>query len=210
MIRLVITDDHAIVRHGLKQILALAPDIEVIGEAGDGQDLLDLLGQMACDLVLLDMNMPGIAGVELIGKIRASYPDAPILVLSMHIEGPVASRALKAGAFGYLTKDSEPEALIGAIRKVAAGGRFIDPMLVEALVFDGAADSELPHQRLSERELQVFTRLVAGESVGEIADELFLSIKTVSTHKVRLMQKMEIMTTADLVRYAVRHGLIKG
>ncbi|MBZ0106379.1 MAG: response regulator transcription factor [Sulfuricella denitrificans] len=210
MIRLIITDDHAIVRHGLKQILALAPDIEVAGEAGDGQELLDLLGRTDCGLVLLDMNMPGISGMELIGKVRASYPEIPILVLSMHIEGSVASRALKAGAAGYLTKDSEPEALVAAIRKVAAGGRFIDPVMVETLVFDGDADSSLPHQRLSERELQVFTRLVAGETVSEIADKLFLSVKTISTHKFRLMQKMKLQTTSDLVRYAVRHGLIEG
>lgn len=210
MIRLVITDDHAIVRHGLKQILALAPDIEVAGEAGDGQELLELLGRTDCNLILLDMNMPGIAGVELIGKIRSVHPDMPILVLSMHIEGPVASRALKAGASGYLTKDSEPEMLVAAIRKVAAGGRFIDPVLVETLVFDSTADSNLPHQNLSERELQVFTRLVSGETVSEIADELFLSVKTISTHKFRLMQKMNLHTTSDLVRYAVRHGLIEG
>lgn len=210
MIQLIIADDHAIVRHGLKQILALAPDITVAGEAADGEELLGVLDRSACDLVLLDMNMPGLAGAELIGRLRAKHPGVPILVLSMHIEGQVASHALKAGAAGYLTKDSEPETLVGAIRRVAGGGKFIDAALVETLVFDHEAESSTPHQGLSEREFQVFRMLASGQSVSDIAGALFLSVKTVSTHKFRLMRKMNLQTHTDLVRYAIRHRLIDG
>lgn len=210
MIRVIIVDDHAIVRHGLKQILALAPDMTVVGEAGAGEELQDVLARTACDLVLLDMNMPGLAGVDLIKWIHTEHPDLPILILSMHVEGQIASRALKAGASGYLTKDSEPEILIGAIRKVSGGGKFIDAALVETLVFDHAPESSALHDGLSERELQVFHMLASGRTISEIASDLHLSIKTVSTHKFRLMRKMNLQTSTDLVRYAIRHRLIDG
>jgi DNA-binding NarL/FixJ family response regulator len=210
MINLIIADDHAIVRHGLKQILALAPDITVLGEAGGGHELQNVLAKTTCDLVLLDMNMPGLAGVDLIQWIRSEYPALSILVLSMHVEGQIASRALKAGARGYLTKDSEPEILIEAIRKVSAGGKFIDAALVETLVFDHDPEGSAPHEVLSERELQVFLMLASGRTISDIASELFLSIKTVSTHKFRLMRKMNLQTSTDLVRYAIRHQLIDG
>jgi DNA-binding NarL/FixJ family response regulator len=210
MINLIITDDHAIVRHGLKQILALAPDITVLGEAGGGHELQTILAKTTCDLVLLDMNMPGLAGVDLIQWIRSEHPTISILVLTMHVEGQIASRALKAGARGYLTKDSEPEILVEAIRKVSAGGKFIDAALVETLVFDHDAEGSAPHEVLSERELQVFLMLASGRTISDIASELFLSIKTVSTHKFRLMRKMNLQTSTDLVRYAIRHHLIDG
>lgn len=209
MVKLIITDDHAIVRHGIRQILSLSSDIEVVAEAASGQELLDKLGLFECELILLDMNMPGLSGAELIGCVRAAYPKLPVLVLSMHIEGTIASHALKAGAAGYLTKDSEPEILLEAIRKVAAGGRFIDASLVETLVFNHNTASQLPHHRLSERELQVLMMLVSGKTVGDIAHELSLSIKTISTHKLRLMLKIGVQSTADLVRYAIRNNLIK-
>ncbi len=210
MINLIIADDHAIVRHGLKQILALAPDITVLGEAGGGHELQNVLAKTTCDLVLLDMNMPGLAGVDLIQWIRSEYPALSILVLSMHVEGQITSRALKAGARGYLTKDSEPEILIEAIRKVSAGGKFIDAALVETLVFDHDPEGSAPHEVLSEREVQVFLMLASGRTISDIASELFLSIKTVSTHKFRLMRKMNLQTSTDLVRYAIRHQLIDG
>ena len=210
MIRLIIADDHAIVRHGLKQILALEPDISVVGESGCGEELLQALKKTACDIVLLDINMPGYTGVELIQKLHNEYPDLMILVLSMHQEGPIASRALKAGAAGYLTKDNEPEILMQAIRKVISGGNFIDPVLVDTLIFSPTQENRPLHEGLSERELQVFMMLVAGKTVTEIANEIFLSIKTVSTHKSRLMGKMNIQTQTDLIRYAIRHQLIKG
>lgn len=210
MIRIVIADDHTIVRHGLKQILALTPDIIVVGESGDGDELLDVLTQIPCDLVLLDMNMPGLAGVDLIKRMRTERPHLPILVLSMHIEGQIASRALKAGASGYLTKDSDPEILVGAIRKVVSGGRFVDAALVETLLFDHDLETRAPHEGLSPRELQVFLMLASGKTVSKIASELNLSIKTISTHKCRFMLKMNIQTKTDLVRYAIRHQLIEG
>lgn len=210
MIRVIIVDDHAIVRHGLKQILALASDINVVGEASGGEELQDVLARTGCDLVLLDMNMPGLAGVDLIKWLHETHPDLPILILSMHVEGQIASRALKAGASGYLTKDSEPEILVGAIRKVSRGGKFIDAALVETLVFDHDPESCAPHEGLSERELQVFLMLASGRTISEIATDLHLSIKTVSTHKFRLMRKMNLQTSTDLVRYAIRHQLIDG
>lgn len=210
MIRIVIADDHTIVRHGLKQILALTPDIIVVGESGDGDELLDVLTQIPCDLVLLDMNMPGLAGVDLIKRMRTECSHLPILVLSMHIEGQIASRALKAGASGYLTKDSDPEILVGAIRKVVSGGRFVDAALVETLLFDHDLETRAPHEGLSPRELQVFLMLASGKTVSKIAGELNLSIKTISTHKCRFMLKMNIQTKTDLVRYAIRHQLIDG
>lgn len=210
MIRLILADDHAIVRHGLKQILAFVPDVTVAGEACCGNELLNVLEHTACDIVLLDMNMPGFAGVALIERISADYPDLPILVLSTHFEGPITSHALKAGASGYLTKDNEPEILAEAIRKVSSGGKFIDPLLVENLVFSHNTESCAPHKNLSEREMQVLIMLVSGNTVTEIADNLFLSIKTVSTYKSRLMGKMTIQTQTDLIRYAIRHKLIDG
>lgn len=210
MIRVIVVDDHAIVRHGLKQILALAPDIAVVGEAGGGEALQLALARTPCDLVLLDMNMPGLAGVDLIHWLHAAHPDLPVLVLSMHVEGQIASRALKAGASGYLTKDSEPEILVGAIRRIAAGGKFIDAALVEALVFDHGPAAVAPHQGLTERERQVFLMLASGRTISEIANDLFLSVKTISTHKFRLMRKMNLQTSTDLVRYAIRHRLIDG
>lgn len=206
MIRLIIADDHAIVRHGLKQILAFVPDITIMGEAGSGDELLDAIARMPCDIVLLDMNMPGLSGVNLIKRMRADYPALPIVVLSMHIEGQIASRAIEAGAAGYLTKDNEPEILVDAIRKVIAGGKFIDALLVETLVFN--RESCALHEGLSTREHQVLIMLATGSTVGEIAAELCLSAKTVSTHKSRLMQKMNLHNQTDLVRYAIRHQLI--
>lgn len=208
MIRLIIADDHAIVRHGLKQIFALISDITVVGEAGCGAELLDVLARTPCNILLLDMNMPGLSGVDLIKRVRTDYPELPIAVLSMHIEGQIASRALDAGAAGYLTKDNEPEILVGAIRKVASGGKFIDPVLIETLVFN--RQEGVPHEGLSARERQVFIMLASGRTVSEIASELCLSIKTVSTHKSRFMQKMHLQTQTDLVRYAIRNKLIEG
>jgi DNA-binding NarL/FixJ family response regulator len=162
------------------------------------------------DLVLLDMTMPGVSGVNLISRIRAQEGAPPILILSMHNELQIARRALSAGASGYLTKDSRPDILIAAIRKVAAGGRFIDPGLAEQMVFEAdGAGQRLPHELLSDREFNILRLLVRGMSVNDIAEELVISNKTVSTHKARLMQKMNFQNTAELVRYAVTHGLIE-
>lgn len=208
MIRLVITEDHAIVRSGLKQLFALQPDIRVVGEAANGDELLALARNIEMDLLLLDMNMPGISGTSLISRVKALNKELPILILSMHNELQMAMRALKAGANGYITKGSEPEMLIAAIRKVAAGGRYIEPGLAEQMVFDiNSPKQQLPHEVLSDREFEVFRLLAAGKSVNEIAGRLALSNKTVSTYKVRLMEKMQLSSNADLVRYAVLYDI---
>ena len=208
MIRLLIADDHAIVREGLKQLIALSLDIEVAGEATNDAEVLQKVRSDNFDLLLLDMNMPGISGTELIGRVKASRPALPILIFSMHSEAHMAVSALKAGASGYFTKNSDPKLLTEAIRKVSGGGRYIDPAIAEQVAFESAvAKQTLPHTLLSDREFSIFRLLVAGKSVNEIAKQLFISNKTVSTHKVNLMKKMDRHTVPDLVRYAAKHGL---
>ncbi|MDH5709776.1 MAG: response regulator transcription factor [Hylemonella sp.] len=209
MIRLVIADDHAIVRGGLRQIFATVPDFEVVGEAVNGAEVLDWVRQQEADLLLMDLNMPGVSGPDLITRIRAHRPRLPILVLSMHNEAQVAARVLKAGANGYITKDSEPDLLLGAMRKVAAGGKYIVPELAERMVFDvSLPDQQAPHSQLSDRELEVLRLLIAGLSINSIAEQLFISNKTVSTHKTRLMEKLNLTSMADLMRYAMQHDLM--
>lgn len=209
MIRLLLADDHAIVRSGLRQLFSLAPDLKVVAEAVDGASVLEALRAQLPDLLLLDINMPGLSGPDLIARIKSHWPALPVLVLSMHNEPQVAARVLKAGASGYVTKDSEMEVLLGAIRRVAGGGKFIVPELAEKLVFDMSLGSEkLPHTLLSDRELEVFRLLAAGKGVNDIAAQLCISNKTVSTHKTRLMEKMNLGSTAELVRYAIEHGLL--
>ncbi|MBB5496690.1 response regulator transcription factor [Paraburkholderia sp. MM5384-R2] len=208
MIRILIADDHAIVRGGLRQIIATTSDIVVAAEAAQGAEVIDKLRSCALDLLLLDMTMPGISGVALIRRIRAEHPSLPVLVLSIHDEAQVASRALRAGATGYLTKDSDPEVLLAAIRKLADGGRFIDPKLVDAMVFDTQRGDVPPHEVLSDREFQVLQMLAAGRSINEIALACALSAKTISTHKMRLMQKLGLSNNAEVIRYAIRHGMI--
>ncbi|MGB4063933.1 MAG: response regulator transcription factor [Azonexus sp.] len=207
MIRIIIADDHAIMRSGLRQIIATTDDIVVVGEATKGLEVLDRIEEWQFDLLLLDMGMPGVQGVDLIQSIRSRSPALPILVLSMHNEGQIVARAIKAGACGYVTKDSEPEILIAGIRRVAAGGKFMDPALVDVMLFDTTSGVEQPRQALSGRERQVLEGISAGQSLGQIAEELHLSPKTVSTHKMRLMEKLSIDNNADLMRYAIRHGL---
>jgi len=209
MIKLLIADDHAIVRGGLKQLFALAPDIQVAGEAANGADVLACLRQQTVDLLLLDLNMPGISGTDLITRVKAHYADLPILVFSMHNEPLVATRALKAGASGYITKDCEPGILLAAVRKVAAHGKYIDPGIAERMAFEATSNAESPpHTLLSDRELQVFHLLAAGQSVNAIAAQLTISNKTVSTHKVRLLEKLKLTSVAELVRYAMQHDLL--
>lgn len=209
MIRLVIAEDHAIVRAGLKQMFAMVSDFEVVGEAVNGSEVLECLHQSEFDLLLLDINIPGISGADLIARAKGQRPSLPILVLSMHNESQVAARMLKAGADGYITKDSEPDLLVEAIRKVAGGSRYILPKLAEQMVFDTATPGDhLPHTLLSNRELDVFRLLVTGRGVNDIAEQLCISNKTVSTHKVRLMEKMNVTALADLVRYALQHDLL--
>lgn len=210
MINILIADDHAIVRSGLRQIIATSGDIAVSAEAAGGAEVLDMLRRIPVDLLLLDMNMPGISGLDLIGRIRIEWPALGIVIFSMHNEAQIASRALKAGASGYVTKDSDPNILMTAIRKVAQGGRFIDPSLVDAIVFkDHSVGDAPPHEILSNREYQVLQRLAAGESINDIARTFSLSAKTVSTHKVRLMRKLGLDNNIDLARYAIKHSMVQ-
>jgi DNA-binding NarL/FixJ family response regulator len=209
MIRLMIADDHAIMREGLKQLFALVNDIEVKAEAVNGASVLTQLRQGGVDLLLLDMTMPGSTGEDLVARVRAHYPDLPILILSMHNEAQIAQRALKAGANGYVTKDRDPETLLSAIRKVASGGRFLDSQIAEQMAFEASGvGGASNHEQLTDREFQVLRLIARGVSVNDIAAQLAISNKTVSTHKARLMEKMNFASNADLVRYAVLHGLI--
>lgn len=207
MIRVFLADDHAIVREGIKRMFQLTADICVVNEASNGGELLERLRTTTVDLILLDMSMPGISGANLIIRIVANFPSIPILVLSMHDEPQVARRALSAGAAGYLTKDSEPELLITAIRRVAQGRRFIAPELAEKIVFDSRSEHE-QLQQLSEREYEIMIMLAKGVCVNDIAQQLAISSKTVSTHKMRLMKKLGLNSNADLVRYSVAQNLI--
>jgi DNA-binding NarL/FixJ family response regulator len=211
MIRVVIADDHTILREGLRQLLTAASDIEAVAEAADGHEVLARVRSLDFDVLLLDMSMPGKSGIELIKQVKSEKPKLRVLVLSMHEESQYAVRAIKAGASGYVTKDSAGTQLVTAIRKVAAGGAFISAEVAEQLALGAMPDSDgPPHTRLSDREFEVFQRLVAGESVTDIAASLNLSGKTVSTHKARLMEKLGIDNQADLVRYAMKHGLGDG
>ncbi len=206
-IDVIIADDHAIVRGGLRQLISTASDMRVIGEASDGWGVLELLGSHRPHVILLDLSMPGLGGLDLMRRLQDEDDVPPILVLSMHVEGQIVARVLKAGASGYITKDASPGTLLVAIRKLASGGRYIDPSLVESVVFDNSSRSDSPHELLSPRELQVLERIARGHPLGDIADELHLSPKTVSTHKMRLMQKLGLQTNADLLKYALRHGV---
>ena len=210
MIRVLIADDHVIVRSGLKQLFELMGDIVVAGEATNGGEVLEALQNGKFDLLLLDLTMPGISGVSLIAQICELKVRPPILVLSMHNELQIAKRVLQAGAVGFVTKGSMQDILIDAVRKVAAGGRFIDPVIAEQMMFEKSPSGDvILHERLSERELHILRLFAKGRGINEIADELFISNKTVSTHKARLMQKMNFQSNAELVRYAADHNLIE-
>lgn len=208
MIRVMLADDHTLVREGLKQLLSAAPGINVAGEAGDGDAALALVRAEDFDVAVLDLSMPGLSGIDLIKRVLREKPRLRVLVLSMHGEQQYAVRALKAGASGYLTKDSAPAQLVSVIRKIAAGGVHVSETVAALLIGGQAASAEAPHTRLSDREFEIFRALVAGEAVGGLAERLNLSVKTVSTHKTRILQKMNMESTAELVRYAVERKLL--
>jgi len=209
VIRVLIADDHHLVRDGLKQILGTADGLEVAGEASSGDEALALVKANDYDLALLDMSMPGLSGIDLIKRLKLEKPKLRILVLSMHAEQQYAARALKAGASGYLTKDSASEQLIRAIRKIAAGGVLISETTAASLIGDTTGGEALPHTLLSDREFEIFKLLAEGRSPTEIAAQLRVSVKTVSTHKTRVLQKMNLGGTAELVRYALEHRLLE-
>jgi len=208
-IRVLIVDDHDIIRDGLKQIIGFQVDMAVVGEAAHGEELLRLLRTTSADVLLLDMSMPGKSGIALIQHIRSAHSMLPILVLSMHQESQYAVQAIRAGATGYLTKNTASSQLIEAIRQVARGGTFIPPAVAEKLVRQVQHPIlTLPHTRLTPREFQIFQLLVEGRAINDIAQTLSLSNKTVSTHKANILEKMDIPTTAGLVYYALKQGLI--
>jgi len=209
MIRIVIADDHTIMREGLKRILDGVEDITVVGEAVDGFETISHVRQGGFDLLMLDLSMPGRSGVELIRQIKDEVPKLPILVLTMHDEEQYAVRAIRAGARGYLTKESAGTQLLSAIRRVASGRAYISPEVAEQIVFEATpSGDDLPHKELSNREFEVFSKLVSGKSITEIAAQLHLSAKTVSTHKTRILHKMSMSSLSELVQYAVAHNLL--
>jgi two-component system, NarL family, invasion response regulator UvrY len=205
MIRVLLVDDHSIVRDGLKRILAATPDLEVAGEAASGEAALALVKANDYDLAMLDMSMPGLSGVDLIKRLKLEKPRLRILVLSMHGEQQYAARALKAGASGYLNKDSASELLLGALRKIAAGGVHIGEVAAASLLQSG---NKPAHETLSDREFEVLRLLVEGLGPTQIGERLHLSVKTVSTHKTRILEKLNVKSTAELVRYALENRLV--
>lgn len=208
MIRLVIADDHAIVREGLKRLVGGAAGVELVGEAADGTEVMREVREKEFDVLVLDLSMPGRSGMELIKLVKAEKPKLRILVLSMHQELQYAVRAIKSGASGYLTKESAPAELEQAIRKIAGGGAYVTAEVAEQLALGAMPGSQgHPHESLSDREFEVFRMLAAGVSVTDIGGRLKLSVKTVSTHKANLMQKMGLANQSELIRYAIKHGL---
>ena len=208
MIRVFVADDHAVVRRGVLQILEEAPDMVAAGEASTGREVLQAVRKHDYDVLVLDIAMPDVNGLEVLNQLRTLKPDLRVLILSMYPERQYALRALKAGAAGYLTKESAPDELIGAIRKVASGGKYVTQSLAEKLV--AALGNELgkePHETLSAREYQVMRLLAAGKTVTAIATELSLSVKTVSTYRTRILEKLDLKNTAEIIRYAFEHGL---
>ncbi len=209
MIRILIADDHPIVRQGLKQILTEEPDMGEFGEAKNSQEVLDLVRGREWDVVILDITMPGRGGLDTLKEIRGERPKLPVLILSIHPEDQYAVRALKAGAAGYMTKESAPDDLIKAIRKVLKGGKYISPSLAENLaLFLERDDQKSPHESLSDREYQVMCMIAAGKKVKEIAETLSLSVKTISTYRARILEKMKMKSNADLIHYAIQNRLL--
>jgi DNA-binding NarL/FixJ family response regulator len=209
MISIIVADDHSIVREGLVRILAEQPEIRVVGEAQNAAELLALLNRQACDVLILDITMPGRDGLDVLKETKARWPAIAVLMLTMHPEEQYAVRAFRAGAAGYVTKDSAPAELVKAIQSIVSRGRYVPPSLADKLVaFLQTGASEQPHEKLSDREFEVLRKLASGRTVNETAEELFLSPSTVSTCRSGLLEKLNLRTTADLILYAVTHKLV--
>ncbi len=209
MIRVLIADDHAIIRRGLRQLLEEEIDIEIVADVSNAADAIDVLRKNKCDVILLDMTMPKKHGLELLDELQHEFPELRVLVLSMHPEEHFGIRALKAGASGYLTKDSDPDNIIKAIRKIASGGKYITPVLAELLEFQlHHKPTHIPHELLSTREFAVFLSIAHGKTPGVIAEELSLSAKTVNNYRLRALQKLNLKSNADIINYAHRHNLV--
>ena len=210
MIRVLIADDHAVVRRGVRQILEETSDIEVTGEAASASELWPKVREGRVDAVVLDVNLPGRSGLELLGDIKRERPELPVLILTVHSEDQYAVRALKAGAAGFLTKESAADKLVDAVRKIAQGRRFITPEVAEKLASSVARGDEGPvHEALSDREFQILKMIASGKTVSQIGRELALSVKTISTHRTRILKKMNLKTNSELTHYAIRNGLVE-
>jgi len=209
MIKILIADDHAIVREGLKQILSESPDLVVVAEASTGQEVLEKIPKNDLDLVVLDIAMPGRGGLDILKEIKSQRPRLPVLMLSMYPEEQYAVRVLKSGASGYLTKESAPAELVKAIRQISQGKKYISPSLAEKLAIDlEISPDKPPHETLSDREYQVMCMIASGKTLREIADGLSLSIKTISTYRSRILEKMNMKTNAELTHYAIKNSLV--
>ena len=209
MIRILVADDHPVVRQGLKQIVAGTTDIFVVDEAATGQEVLDKVRSNYFDVVLLDITMPGASGLDILKQLRSERPELAILILSMHSEEQYAARVLRAGASGYLAKESAPDELVAAVRKISLGGKYVSPSLAEKLASELAVDTQEPlHQTLSDREYETMRLLASGKTTAEIAQQLSLSPKTISTYRSRILEKMGMRSNTELTLYAVQNGLL--
>lgn len=209
MIRVIVIDDHPIVREGIKHILHDTGAVRVVAEAGTADEALRAVRETACDVTVLDLELPGADGIELLKQIRTERPLMPVLVMSAHSEDQYAVRALRAGAAGYLTKDCSPSSLVEALRRVIRGGKYISARLAEILAFRLDSVSDQPHQQLSNREYHVFTMIASGKTVGQIAQNLSLSVKTISTYRSRILEKFDMSNNTELTRYAIKSGLVE-
>jgi DNA-binding NarL/FixJ family response regulator len=209
VINVLVVDDHAVVREGLKRIISENSGMTVSAEASDGNEALRLVGKTPCDVVVLDLALPEKNGLDVLKQLHAEAPRLPVLVLSMHSEDQYAVRVLRAGAAGYLTKESAPVKLVNAIRKVVRGGKYVSPEVAEKLILELEPNSQkAPHELLSDREYQVLCMIASGKTVTEIANILALSVKTISTYRVRILDKLKMKSNADLTRYAIKQGLV--
>ncbi len=209
MINILIADDHSLIREGFKKILSRENDLTVVGEAGNAFEIMDTLGKNACDVIVLDISMPGKTGLDILSDIRIQFPNVKILILSMHSEEHYALRALKGGALGYLTKESAPDELITAIRKIHSGRMYISEVVAEQLAnnIGGKKKEKLSHENLSDREFQVIQMLASGKSIAEISERLAISSSTVSTYRQRIMEKLNLKNTSELILYAIDNHL---
>jgi len=210
MIRVLIADDHAVVRLGLKQILSETMDLTIAGEASNGFEVLEMVREDQYDVIVLDITMPGMSGLDVLKQLKAEFPSLPVLILSMHSEEQYAVRALKAGAAGYLTKDRAPEELVSAINLLSQGRRYVTSSLAEKLAIALDMDSQkMPHELLSDREYQVLCFIGQGKTITQISEELHLSAKTISTYRARILQKMKMTNNAELIRYVLKNKLLE-
>jgi len=209
MLKILIADDHPVVRQGVKQILTEELQLKQFGEARNAREVLENVSRKKWDILILDINLPDMNGLEILRQLKKVHPDLPVLVLTVFDEDQIAIRVLKAGAAGFVTKETMPNELIEAVKKIHSGGKYVSPSLAEKLVFNIYAEDERPvHHKLSNREYQVICLIAAGKSVKQIAEELYLSIQTIRTYRTRILEKMEMNTDAELIHYAIQHGLI--